>query len=141
MSSPYRHWRRGSPAPSTLGRDSLVFRRRSPSNTFRHWKRWEGRNSNLRRLLFEALELRTLLASDWLNPYIPLDVTADGAVVPVDAIQIINKLNADGSGPLLGLGGEPPPFYYDTSGDMFLAPTDAILVINALNGDHVTPLV
>ncbi|HEY2840405.1 MAG TPA: GEVED domain-containing protein, partial [Pirellulales bacterium] len=76
----------------------------------------------------------------WQNPSNPLDVDASGAVVPLDALLIINELN-------LGLGGTlpqspvppniPPP-YFDVNGDGSLTPLDALLVISFLNGQ--TPL-
>ena len=85
------------------------------------------------------MEDRTLLASDWQNPFNHLDATFDGIVVPLDAIVIINDLNHNGSHSLPPLQGAKPPNYVDTSGDGLLAPLDAILIINALNRDTELP--
>jgi len=62
----------------------------------------------------------------------PLDVTGDGHVAPNDALAVINRINAFGSGP------PPPnpnnlPDFYDTSGDNFIGPNDALRGINAIN--------
>ncbi|TWT75416.1 DUF4465 domain-containing protein [Allorhodopirellula solitaria] len=63
------------------------------------------------------------------------DVNADGIVTSVDALTIINRINADPEFIL------PPPtspddfdgFYYDVSGDNFVTSLDALQVINWLN--------
>jgi hypothetical protein len=73
----------------------------------------------------------------WQNPVNPLDVDRSGAVVPLDALLVINEINARGSRPLdppplPGPPVEPPPFV-DVNGDDFLSPIDALLVINHLN--------
>ena len=51
----------------------------------------------------------------------------DGEISPVDALIVINWLNAKGET-------APPdgPPYRDTSGDGYVAPVDALLVINHL---------
>jgi len=72
----------------------------------------------------------------WHNLANAHDVSDDGIVAPLDAILIINHLNALGSGRLTDLLGIPavvaPPFV-DVDGNDLLAPLDAILVINVLN--------
>jgi hypothetical protein len=71
----------------------------------------------------------------WQNPEVHEDVTGDGLVVPLDALLVINRLNALGSGPLPLPPAPPnvPPPYFDVSGDNIVAPIDALLVINFLN--------
>ena len=77
---------------------------------------------------------RSLLITDsdriWHNAARPTDVDNDGFVSPIDAVLIINLLNAGLGGPVPI--GNPPPFY-DVDGDNFISPTDAVLVINELN--------
>ena len=72
--------------------------------------------------------------TSWQNPVEPNDVNNDGAVGPLDALQVINELNermfsnADSS---LNLPVMAPPFL-DVNNDGFASPLDAQLVINAL---------
>ena len=64
----------------------------------------------------------------------PTDVNADGVVSPLDAILVINYLNATGSHTLPNLaGGTAAPLFLDVSGDGDLTPLDALLIIIALN--------
>jgi hypothetical protein len=75
------------------------------------------------------------VAHPWSNPLNPLDVNRDGAVTPLDALLVIDYLNANGSQalPLLPLLPNAPPPYVDTSADDHVSPLDALLVIDALN--------
>lgn len=79
----------------------------------------------------------TVLASahPWQNPDNPLDVNGDGLVVPLDALQIINYLNADGIGPLTIPPPDPggPPPWLDVNGDDLASPVDVLVVINHIN--------
>jgi hypothetical protein len=99
-----------------------------------------------RHAFFEVLEPRQLLVSDWQNPHLPLDISGDGLVVPIDALLIVNELNArsisgaDGRLPVPTETVAPPPFL-DPTGDGIVAPLDALRVINALNGDAVPPTI
>ncbi|MBA62956.1 MAG: hypothetical protein CMJ76_11380 [Planctomycetaceae bacterium] len=82
------------------------------------------------RLGLEKLEGRRLLASDLMvfqNPIEPLDVNLDQYISPVDALAIINELNAP-TAQQLEVGN-----LLDTNGDDILAPIDALAVINDLN--------
>jgi hypothetical protein len=64
----------------------------------------------------------------------PLDVDVDGQVTPLDALLVINYLNASGPGtPPERPGGAANPLYLDTSGDNVISALDALLVINRLN--------
>ena len=73
-------------------------------------------------------------ASPWQNASLTWDVNYDFAVTAYDALLIINRLNAVGSGPLTG----PPPSitaqqpFFDVTGDQLLSPRDVLLVINFL---------
>ena len=83
----------------------------------------------------EQLEPRTLLAADLGSsiPVVALDVNADGALSPFDALMIVNQLNrtsqgADGEAPADTLRG-----LLDVNGDGSLSALDALAVINRLN--------
>ncbi|MCU0962413.1 MAG: dockerin type I domain-containing protein [Pirellulaceae bacterium] len=67
----------------------------------------------------------------YTNPLLPLDVNADGVVSPLDALLIINRLNASGSRFMSGANSTAP--YCDTNADLMITPIDALLVINHLN--------
>ncbi len=60
--------------------------------TWRARKRSSTASGN-RRLLFENLEQRVLLAADWQNSLNQLDVSDNGVVTPLDALTVINELN------------------------------------------------
>ncbi len=86
-----------------------------------------------RRAKYEALESRYLMASDWQNSVNALDVDASGLVTSLDALLVLNDLNANG---VRNLGSRPVGSVEpkcDTTGDNLLTPQDALLVLNALN--------
>jgi hypothetical protein len=61
----------------------------------------------------------------------PTDVNNDNLLTPLDALLIINELNASGTHAV-----PPPPVPFllmDVNGDQLVSPLDAILVINRLN--------
>jgi Calx-beta domain/Dockerin type I domain/SdrD B-like domain len=107
-----------------------------------------------RRLGFESLEDRRLLAIDATvqvggDLFSRFDVNRDHHVTPVDALLIINDLNANGShavgnSVIAGLRtapdgtGESSNDPLDINGDGMVSPVDALLVINQLN-DGVEP--
>jgi hypothetical protein len=62
-----------------------------------------------------------------------LDVDGDGKVTPVDAVLIINSLNADGVRTLTSKSLSVNGPFVDVNGDRQLTPLDALLVINHLN--------
>lgn len=70
-------------------------------------------------------------ANPWQNAFEPMDVNDDDFISPVDALLVINSLNADGSRELTAGGGGSP--YLDVNGDGFVSPIDALMVINWLN--------
>jgi ELWxxDGT repeat protein len=76
--------------------------------------------------------------TDWLfgNQWRPnrYDVNADGAVTPLDALLVINQLNARGPTALDRIpGGNGGPRFFDTSGDDAITALDALDVIIYLN--------
>ena len=97
--------------------------------------------ANARNVELEVPSIQVTIVDDdaeiltpWQNAVLPVDVTNDGVVSPLDALLIINELNNSGSR-LLSPPAEdlaPPPFI-DVNGDNFVAPLDALLVINHLN--------
>ncbi len=92
-----------------------------------------GDNENfrtLRDLFIDAAA--TAPATDWQSPVEPLDVNADGQVVPLDALIAINGINNGDAGTLSGTPGTDD-YYYDVSGDGNLTPLDPLQVINHLN--------
>jgi uncharacterized protein YkwD len=68
------------------------------------------------------------------NPVDALDVDFDGTIAPLDALIVINALNAFGPHPLdpYAPGQELIPFW-DSSGDNYLTSLDALMVFNYLN--------
>ena len=68
----------------------------------------------------------------WHNALKPADVNHDGVITPLDAILVINLLNALGGHVLAG-SADSSSNLYDTSADGFVAPLDALLIINELN--------
>ena len=72
----------------------------------------------------------------WTSPTHPCDANGDGIVAPMDALNIINHLNAVGSHELVvppSPTDMPPPFL-DVNEDGVVTPLDALVVINYLNG-------
>jgi hypothetical protein len=73
--------------------------------------------------------------SAWTNPRDRLDVSDNAVVDPLDALQVINHLNATGPGQLSPddlPDGVPPPLL-DVDGDGNVLPQDVLFVINFLN--------
>jgi hypothetical protein len=70
----------------------------------------------------------------WHNLRSPLDVDDDTFIAPIDALEIINWINAFGAGPLPTPNAvDSPPPYLDVAPDNFVAPNDILQVINYLN--------
>ena len=73
----------------------------------------------------------TVPPGGYRNPSNPLDVNNDASVDPLDALNIINLLNAKGASiSVVGLPG-PPPFY-DVDGDDLVTPLDVLKIIDYL---------
>ncbi len=70
----------------------------------------------------------------WFNGASPGDVNDDGQLVPMDALSVINRLNAGEGGalPLQRENGMQAPFW-DASRDNMFSSIDALVVINELN--------
>ncbi|MFN3190102.1 MAG: dockerin type I domain-containing protein [Aureliella sp.] len=93
-----------------------------------------GRNSERNHQF--TFDSRTVLLNDglgWQNPFEAMDVNHDSVITPLDALIIINLLNAGLSSEL---SVDEPRFanadYVDASGDNILSALDALLVINSL---------
>jgi hypothetical protein len=84
---------------------------------------------------FEGLESRSLLAGNLFhfNPIFPEDTTVDGQVTPLDALVIINGLNAKTAS---GESSVSVRAGYDVDGDGRDLPLDALIVINHLNSQR-----
>jgi hypothetical protein len=67
------------------------------------------------------------------NPANSLDVNNDFSVSPIDALLVINQLNAELSNAPAARAATATSYYLDVSADGFLSPLDALLVINKLN--------
>lgn len=93
-----------------------------------------------RRLNFETLESRRLLAVNWRNPLDSVDVDGNGTLAPLDVLILINEINAHGSQtlPTQKTAGRP---YLDPSGDNGLSPLDVLNVISAINAGATIPYV
>lgn len=83
----------------------------------------------------DAVEVDVTTNRPWQNIALKPDVNGSGDVTSVDALTIINRLNADPSSELAMPQSEDelPTFYYDVSGDSLVTSLDALQVINWLN--------
>ncbi len=108
----------------------------------KHLRRRELHHSQrvrLRHLIYEHLEDRRVMNADWRNPVNGVDVSGDGHVGPIDALLIINELNANG---IHNLSAKkiPSKSYFDADGNHAVQPVDALTVINAINRRESPPL-
>jgi hypothetical protein len=85
----------------------------------------------LRLLVITAAAANRTAATPWQQRIEPLDVNNDSFISPVDALLVINKLNAEGARQLTAA--DQGQNYYDSSGDGYLSPIDALRVISHLN--------
>jgi hypothetical protein len=81
---------------------------------------------------------------EFTNSSQPLDVNFDGHITSLDALIVINDINARGSREVsqvaLAMSGELPPEYYiDVDLDGHVSPIDALNVINWLNSNPIQP--
>lgn len=83
--------------------------------------------------LFEALEERRLLASDWNNVQLVRDVDRSGLVTPQDAMLVIDDLNNMGARRLPPRGLDSLEPLVDVNADQWVTPLDVLLVIDAIN--------
>lgn len=87
--------------------------------------------------------LRIVAGATWQNPLNPLDVDRSGDVTPLDALIVINRLNAQGEPATSepsdgGLSDNDQLFYYDVSGDGQTTAIDALRTINYLNSSSTS---
>jgi hypothetical protein len=73
------------------------------------------------------------------NRVLAADVTGDGKVVAEDAIEVINFIDAHGSGPVApAKPGDPPAtLLYDVTGDNYIAADDVMAIINYINAHPI----
>lgn len=91
-----------------------------------------GRSLQPRRVLFESLEGRLLLASTWQNPHDPFDVNGDGTRTEGDFRIVVSELNANGARLLtIPIAQASPPPFFDVNGDRWLSAGDALALVNA----------
>ena len=81
-------------------------------------------------------------ANPWQCPVFPQDVNHDGLITPLDALIVINFLNANGPRtlPVPPTAALAPPPYLDCTGDREVTAQDALLVINYLNAQGSRPV-
>lgn len=72
--------------------------------------------------------------SHWQNSVDPNDVNNDGIITALDALLIINEINAGGSRDLRGTNVPFPP-YIDVTGDNLLSGIDVLQVVNYINAN------
>ena len=86
-----------------------------------------GRKPFHRSLFTESLENRVLMASDAFHNFLePHDVNDDRFISPIDALQVINRLNSHQASPTHHA-------FEDVNDDGLVSPLDALLIINNLN--------
>jgi hypothetical protein len=133
---------RARPSIADLNADGLPDLLVGPEDGFVRWYRaesWQtprfdaatpGDPGTLDRHVFRVA------AATWQNPTEPADVNRDGAVVPLDALTIINPLGslryADADGRLRRDGFSNDSPFLDVSGDGYCSPIDALTIINRL---------
>lgn len=77
-----------------------------------------GTSGNHEAMRDALIDAAMVTQKPWHHAHEPLDIDGSGAVVPLDALMIINRLNSIGSEQLPPpVGNQPPPPYYDANGD------------------------
>jgi hypothetical protein len=77
----------------------------------------------------------------WQNPVLHSDVTNESGVTALDALTLINEINATGPRqlPMLPMDGQSMPPFWDVNGDGWLTAGDVLQVINYLNATASSP--
>ena len=91
-----------------------------------------------RKLVYESLELRQLMASDLVvmnNFMMPEDADMSGSITPLDALVVINHLNFQSMDNPRSDGAADKRLAIDVDADGSLSPLDALTVINYINRD------
>jgi hypothetical protein len=80
----------------------------------------------------ENLENRSLMAGDCLHNFVlPEDADASGAVSPVDALVVINRVNRS------AMQDSANPMMVDVDADDTVTPRDALIILNHLNSQSM----
>jgi subtilisin family serine protease/subtilisin-like proprotein convertase family protein len=75
----------------------------------------------------------------WHNLSNGEDVNNDGYISPIDALLVINRINTNGAGGIVGASATATStYYYDVVPDNQINPADALAVINFLNAHRVS---
>ncbi|MCH5378007.1 MAG: Ig-like domain-containing protein, partial [Planctomycetes bacterium] len=71
----------------------------------------------------------------WQNPVLAPDVTNDSGVSALDALTLINDINANGTRllPMMPEGDQTIPPFLDVNGDGMVSPADVLDVVNYVN--------
>lgn len=77
-------------------------------------------------------------AISWQNPVRPTDVNGDGNLTALDALVLINYINAHGGNLSVPADDVPPP-YLDVDGNGLVTAADVLVVINQLNSAATSP--
>jgi hypothetical protein len=90
-------------------------------------------------MFVENLENRALLAGDSFHNFVmPEDADASGFVTPLDALVVINELNARSPGMPSDSNSATSRMRPDVDADQAVTPLDVLVVINALNAQNGT---
>ena len=98
------------------------------------------RRSARRNFMSEQLESRVLLAGDtlaWHNAELPMDTNGDGRITSLDALLVVNELNANGAHDVDA--SVPAPGLVDVNANGVISPSDALTIINYLNSGQGEP--
>jgi hypothetical protein len=80
----------------------------------------------------------TVPPARWQNPDWAYDVNDDRETTALDALIVINYINAHPGGAALPAPPAAPPPYYDVNGDDVCTPKDVLIVINYINSRPAT---
>lgn len=104
-----------------------------PSGPMEQLVRLEGQNVQVDFSAGEEPQVNFRQRSLWTHPTRHLDVNRNGAIQPLDALLMINRLNREAAPELAKFPEGPPDVFYDTNGDGNLSPLDVLLVVSHLN--------
>lgn len=90
-------------------------------------------------MLVERFESRSVMAGDAFHNFVyPEDTDSNGAVTPLDALVVINRLNESSPGSASGESAASSTRLSDVNADAAVTPIDALVVINLLNSQNPT---
>jgi hypothetical protein len=93
-------------------------------------------NGGIDRSQQQTFTIEVALMLPFHNRSLASDVSGDGDVVAEDVVDVINYINAKGSGPLVK-DGQPVKKFYDVTGDDYIAADDVITIINYINAHPI----